>query len=174
MELPLPAEGFGERYSTLIGEDTLYDQIDAVARVMPAQDVRPLIASRLELWARWVAQSTLPNRWEDGVRERAMFLVERFGDFDRVSLVPHKENVRDDEEAVALHIAIKYQRNEGEAVKYKVRKIMPGIYAVHVPRTGDLYRVECIYGLVNGCGARDFTEEVRASLFDEAPAPSFN
>jgi len=170
METPVRAEGAEELLHDLIGDDSLLDNIHLAKGNDPAADVRPAIASTLEEWTRWYSVEQFMDPWEPGTRERVRELATSFADADYAGLFPRPLNPDTPDAAVAIVQNILGDDPDRPVTDYdKVRRIMPGVYAVVDPDEGTLFRVETARNLVIPAH-EDVEADLKAELFGVAPA----
>jgi hypothetical protein len=152
MGSPLEARGASGKVFGLLNDDTLHDMLDLAARSGPDVDVRPLVALSLDEFVNWAGDAS----WPGDVRERGAALVSRFADAASLALVA---------DILGIPRASAQERLDAR------RGTAPGTHAVRDAETGEIFRVEAVYGVVLGA-APEARDRLEAEIFASAPGPA--
>ena len=167
MAVPLDAGSASARLAGLLDDDTLHDMLWLAAQAGPRVDARPVVALSLDEFVNWSAAGP----WPEDVRERGRMIVERFRDAD-ISAHVSRTVMPDTPEAAAAHVAEILGIGPAEAARrLDVRRgTAPGTHAVRDGDSGEIFRVEAVYGVVLGSDG-PVRERLAESLFADAPGP---
>lgn len=180
MATPLAAAEAPDALYELVGDDTLFDAILAAVEHDPNGDVRALVAMTLDEWTNWMhpdsfvraartspAIRTLP--FDDGCWERLRTLAGSCAGVDLASIVGDPLIQDSIEGARATYAAL--WADERQVPDFDVAETgVSGVYAVREVATGEIARVEVLYGVVAQADPR-VADALKAAHFT-ATSPS--
>lgn len=170
MSAPIPASKASDLLYSLVGDDTLFDTLSMAEEKHSTADVRPLVAMTLDAWGNWHSRGQWLVDWEPGCLDRCRELASRFADSDIASLVECKADMSEAGKLVRDIVAPEDLNGDRFVTAASAG---PGTSAVFDRETGEIYRIEPVWGLVIQAD-----EETRADLHQklfpgEPPTSSF-
>jgi hypothetical protein len=140
MAAPLPAHEAQASLRSLVGDDGLFDMILRAMTVDRNADVRPLVAVVLDEWVDWTPVENWQRALAPSIRARAAALVPKFTNIDVAAMTAGDIAPEDPREA------IKRLRFEPGTLCEVVGGVAPGTFVITHSATGDMYRVEVVWG----------------------------